>query len=61
MCVGIRQHGGARKDGCHMEVTKEYLVLFNAITDIERELEALRIKLIAAQQLAEELYICRED
>lgn len=40
-----------------MEITKEYLVLFNAITDIERELESLRTKLIAAQQLAEDLYI----
>lgn len=44
-----------------MEITKEYLVLFNAITDTERSLEALRMKLISAQQLAEELYISRED
>ncbi len=44
-----------------MEITKEYLVLFNAITDIEIALESLRIKLIAAQQLSEELYISRED
>lgn len=57
MHVGIHQHGEARKDGSHMEITKEYLVLFNAITDIERELESLRTKLIAAQQLAEDLYI----
>lgn len=61
MCVGIHQHRGVRKDGCHMEITKEYLVLFNAITDTERSLEALRMKLISAQQLAEELYISRED
>jgi len=44
-----------------MEITKEYLVLFNAITDIEIALESLRVKLIAAQQLAEDLYASRED
>jgi len=44
-----------------MEITKEYLVLFNAITDTERALESLRMKLIAAQQLAEKLYVGRED
>lgn len=44
-----------------MEITKEYLVLFNAITDIEKALESLRMQLITAQQLAEELYISRND
>lgn len=38
-------------------ISKEYLVLFNTITDAESALEALRQKLIVAQQLAEELYI----
>jgi len=42
-------------------ITKEYLVLFNSITDAEDALEALRQKLIVAQQLAEELYIGKCD
>lgn len=44
-----------------MEITKEYLVLFNAIRDTEQALESLQLKLIAVQQLAEELYISRND
>lgn len=44
-----------------MELTKEYLILFNAITDTENALESLRQKLIAVQQLAEETYINRTD
>lgn len=44
-----------------MDITKEYLVLFNAITDIEQALESLRLRLIATQQEAEELYISRSD
>lgn len=42
-------------------ISKEYLILFNTITDAEIALEALRQKLIAAQQLAEELYISECD
>lgn len=38
-------------------ITQEYLVLFNAITEAEEMLRAMREKLIAAQQQAEELYI----
>lgn len=44
-----------------MSITKEYLVLFNAIADAEQALESLRLKLIAAQQLAEEMYISSDD
>jgi len=44
-----------------MEITKEYLVLFNAITDTEKTLESLLIKLINVQQLAEDMYINQED
>jgi len=44
-----------------MEITKEYLILFNAITDTENALESLRQKLIAVQQLAEETYINKTD
>ena len=39
------------------KVSKEYLLLFNAITDAEESLCRLRAELMAAQQQAEELYI----
>lgn len=39
------------------EITQEYLLLFNAVTDAENTLLRLREDLIAAQQRAEELYI----
>lgn len=42
-------------------MTKEYLLLFNAITDAAERLEQLRDQLMAAQCAAEELYITRED
>lgn len=44
-----------------MEITKEYLLLFNAITDTEKILVQLHDELIAVQQQAEELYIQRKD
>ncbi len=44
-----------------MKLTKEYLVLFNAITDAEESLRILRERLMAAQQKAEELYISHMD
>lgn len=44
-----------------MEVSKEYLILFNAITDTVQTLESLRFKLISIQQLAEEMYIGNSD
>lgn len=40
-----------------MSITKEYSILFNAIADAEQAMETLRLKLISAQQLAEEIYI----
>lgn len=42
------------------ELTQEYTLLFNVITDTLVELEQLHQKLIEAQQRAEELYILRE-
>ena len=39
------------------EITKEYLVLFRAMTQAEQALEELRQKLMDAQRLAEEIYI----
>lgn len=42
-------------------IRKEYTLLFNAITDAEAVLEQLRIRLIAVQQEAEELFLAAED
>lgn len=42
-------------------ISKEYLILFNAITDAEHELERMRKKLIRVQQQAEELFIERDE
>lgn len=42
-------------------VTKEYLVLFNAITDAEESLRRLQAGLIAAQQRAEDLFLEAES
>ena len=42
------------------EIAKEYLILFNAITETEEMLRAMRENLIAAQQRAEEAYISSE-
>ena len=39
------------------DISKEYLLLFNAITDAEETLSALRAQLIAAQQTAEALFL----
>ncbi|MDY3985201.1 hypothetical protein [Dysosmobacter sp.] len=38
-------------------ITREYLLLFNAITDAEATLSQLRAQLIAAQQQAEALFL----
>ena len=42
-------------------LTKEYLLLFNAITDAEETLQKVRSSLIAAQQKAEELFVEEGD
>ena len=38
-------------------IAKEYLLLFNVITDAEETLRALQMKLMEAQQKAEALYL----
>ncbi len=38
-------------------ITKEYLLLFNAITDLTHHLETLRLELLEVQRQAEELYL----
>ena len=40
-------------------ITKEYLLLFNTITNMEQTLETLRRELIDVQLQAEELYLER--
>lgn len=40
------------------DISQEYIILFNAISEAEKDLHRLREKLITAQQLAEEIYIC---
>lgn len=42
-------------------MTKEYLLLFNAVTDAIAALEQLRERLILAQQKAEDAYLERTD
>lgn len=42
-------------------ITQEYLVLFRAVTEAEQALEELRNRMIEAQQLAEEIYISRDE
>ena len=38
-------------------ITQEYLLLFNAITDAEETLSRLRADLMAVQRQAEELFV----
>ena len=42
-------------------ISKEYLLLFNAVTDAEENLRELREKLMAVQRQAEELYLEETD
>lgn len=42
-------------------IQKEYSILFNVITDTETELMRLYVRLMEAQQMAEELYISAQD
>ena len=50
------------KDEYHMQkVSKDYLLLFNAITDAEESLCRLRASLMEAQRKAEELYIAGNE
>lgn len=42
-------------------IPKEYLLLFNAVTDTERSLAQLRETLLEAQRRAEELFLEGSD
>jgi hypothetical protein len=44
-----------------MPMTKEYLLLFNAVTDAIKALQDLQLALMTAQQTAEELFLERTD
>ena len=53
---------GYRKDDQFMpNVSKEYLLLFNAITDAEEALCQLRQRLMSVQQRAEEIFLEESD
>ena len=53
----VPNEGDGRKESIMENLTKEYLLLFNALTDVEQVLRELRERVISAQQAAEELYI----
>ena len=42
-------------------ISKEYLLLFNTVTDTERALSQLRETLLQAQRQAEELFLEQSD
>lgn len=42
-------------------ISDEYLLLWRVVTDTEEQLSAMRKRLIAAQQEAEEMYISEKD
>jgi len=42
-------------------ISKEYLLLFNAVTDAEQALDRLRGALVEAQRQAEELFLEEPD
>ena len=44
-----------------LKISKEYLLLFNALTDAEAALARLRTELLLAQQRAEELFLSAEE
>jgi hypothetical protein len=51
-----------RKEARKMqEISKEYTLLFNALTETETTLQTLYASLIAVQRRAEDLFISRED
>jgi len=53
---------GSKKGRFEMQsITKEYLLLFNAITNAEESLSQLRSRLIEAQRQAEELFLEADD
>lgn len=43
-----------------LNLSKEYLLLFNAITDAEESLRQLQVRLMEAQRQAEELFMEEE-
>ena len=43
------------------KITKEYTLLFNALTDAEEALRQLSEQLVSIQQQAEELFLERSD
>ena len=54
-------HSGKEVHDTMQNITQEYLLLFNAITDAEVSLDQLRSQLISVQQQAEALFISRPE
>lgn len=52
---------GRQKGQTDMKLSKEYLLLFNAITDAEEALTQLREELVAAQRQAEDLFLGEKE
>lgn len=50
-----------RKECSMQYISREYTILFNAITEAEKDLHRLRERLMLAQQLAEECYISQDQ
>ena len=44
-----------------IELSKEYILLFNTLTDTAQALARLRTEMMLAQQQAEELFLSAED
>ena len=49
------------KEMIKIELSKEYILLFNTLTDTAQALARLRTELMLAQQQAEELFLSAED
>ena len=43
------------------KLSKEYILLFNEITEAIESLDQIRERLIQAQQKTEELFICKDE
>lgn len=54
-------HTNAERGPKMQNLSKEYVLLFNAITNVEQSLMDLRDQLIAVQREAEDLYLSSMD
>ena len=62
MWVPAQDFVAMEKGKCYMKtISREYLLLFNALTDTEETLRQLREKLMDIQRKAEELFLEETD